>query len=186
MIARLRRDDGVTLVELLVAIVVLGIIMVPLSSGLMNALLSDPITAQRTSNSVDAQLLASYFVTDVQSASTAETSGFTACSGVSGEILQIDRVDGSGAAHQVHYYYDHSVNPSVLYRVDCQAGSPTSQPVKVLRGMSGAPTLKFDNSVCPCGGQTPEVVSLTVTDAGTAVNATPYTFTLSATRRVTQ
>jgi hypothetical protein len=166
--------------------VVLGIIIVPLSSGLMNALISNPIAAQREQNSVDAQLLAGYFVSDIQSAVTVQTSGFNACTGVSGEILQVDRVDASGNSHKVHYYYDHSVDPSVLYRVDCQSGAPTSKAVQMIQGLSGTPTVKFDTNTCPCGGTKPEKVTLTITDTGTNTRTAPYTFDLSATRRVTQ
>ncbi|MDT5023867.1 MAG: hypothetical protein QOE61_293 [Micromonosporaceae bacterium] len=65
---RLRRDDrGVTLIELLVAIVILGIIIVPLGNALIGFSRNTDDTTRRLSESHDEQIMAAYFAQDVQS-----------------------------------------------------------------------------------------------------------------------
>lgn len=73
---RLRRDDGVTLTEVLVSVVVLGIIMGPLTLAVIQFIrLSDDVT-KRLNESHDAQLAAAYFAQDVQSIGTRDWSAF--------------------------------------------------------------------------------------------------------------
>jgi prepilin-type N-terminal cleavage/methylation domain-containing protein len=63
----LKRDDrGVTLVEVLVTIVILGIIAGPLAGGLYVFFRNSDETTRRLSDSHDAQMLANYFAQDVQ------------------------------------------------------------------------------------------------------------------------
>jgi prepilin-type N-terminal cleavage/methylation domain-containing protein len=64
---RLRRgDDGFTLVELLVAIVILGILAVPMADVVVAYLKNSDATSARLSESHDAQIAAAYFARDVQ------------------------------------------------------------------------------------------------------------------------
>jgi prepilin-type N-terminal cleavage/methylation domain-containing protein len=65
---RIRRgDDGVTLIELLVAIVLLGVIAVPLGSALISFFHNTNATNDRLAESHDAQIASAYFAQDVQS-----------------------------------------------------------------------------------------------------------------------
>lgn len=66
MLSRLRRtDDGFTLVELLIAIVILAVITVPLADAVIGVLHNQDETEDRLALSHDAQIAASYFAKDV-------------------------------------------------------------------------------------------------------------------------
>jgi prepilin-type N-terminal cleavage/methylation domain-containing protein len=71
----MRRDErGVTLVEVMVAIVVIGIIAVPLGNALLTYLRHTDNVNLRLSASHDAQIAAAYFAQDVQSVGTRDWS----------------------------------------------------------------------------------------------------------------
>jgi prepilin-type N-terminal cleavage/methylation domain-containing protein len=64
---QLKRDErGVTLVEVLVAVIILGIIAAPLATGMWVFFRNSDETTRRLSDSHDAQMLANYFAQDVQ------------------------------------------------------------------------------------------------------------------------
>jgi prepilin-type N-terminal cleavage/methylation domain-containing protein len=64
----LRRDDsGVTLIEVLMAIVILSIIIVPLSNALIVVIRSTDDVNRRLNESHDVQIATAYFAQDVQS-----------------------------------------------------------------------------------------------------------------------
>jgi prepilin-type N-terminal cleavage/methylation domain-containing protein len=69
LLARLRRlssdDRGFPLVEMLVAIVVLGVITVPIGNVVISALKHTDDTSSRLTESHDAQLSAAWFAQDV-------------------------------------------------------------------------------------------------------------------------
>lgn len=68
MTTRPRGDDGMTLIELLISIIVLAIIIFPLIMVLEFSFTTASATTQRTQDSAGAQIMSSYFVTDVQGA----------------------------------------------------------------------------------------------------------------------
>ena len=65
---RLRRDDGMTLIELMISVLILVIVVTPLILVLEFAFSASNATSQNTTESAGAQLMSSYFVSDVQGA----------------------------------------------------------------------------------------------------------------------
>jgi prepilin-type N-terminal cleavage/methylation domain-containing protein len=139
-------DRGLTLIELLVTISILGIIAVPLSGALISYFQHTDDTTERLSLSHDAQIASSYFAQDVQSLGTHswDVDGFPLTRSVFTDgtapypcgpatpkpILRMEWDDPSqlkgGAVWQVAYYLkpvDGGLNE--LHRVVCTGmGSP--------------------------------------------------------------
>jgi prepilin-type N-terminal cleavage/methylation domain-containing protein len=140
-------DRGLTLIELLITITILGIIAVPLSAALITYFQHTDDTTSRLGLSHDAQIASSYFTQDVQSMGTHNwgatdfplarsvyTDGAKpyACGPATPVALLRMSWDNPSAAHggpvwQVVYY----LKPvdgglSELHRVVC-TGSPASQ-----------------------------------------------------------
>jgi prepilin-type N-terminal cleavage/methylation domain-containing protein len=70
-----RRDErGVTLVEVLIVVVIIGIIVVPLGNALLSYFRYNDEINSRLSASHDAQIAAAYFAQDVQSVGTRDWS----------------------------------------------------------------------------------------------------------------
>lgn len=80
MATRGTSQSGYTLVELLVAITIMGIIMVPLTTGTVIAYRTMGLTSNSLTSSSDAQVLSVYLPADVKSADSAATTG--TCTGV--------------------------------------------------------------------------------------------------------
>src|SRR5690349_12332048 len=72
--AALRRESGFTAIELVIATVILGIIMLPLASAFILSIGTTREANQRTQNSSDAQIFSTYFSTDVASADSVAVS----------------------------------------------------------------------------------------------------------------
>lgn len=62
-----RRDDGFTLIEMLIAIVILGVITVPLANAVIGVFQNREATSDRMELSHDGQISAAYFAQDVAS-----------------------------------------------------------------------------------------------------------------------
>src|SRR3954470_10480775 len=90
MIGKLRNEDGMTLIELLISISVMGIIIGPITISMMLGLLSSNGTKERLSDSAAAQLLSAYYPIDAESSKTVQaptTVAPTDCGGSSGTTV---------------------------------------------------------------------------------------------------
>lgn len=180
-----RRDDaGMTIIELVVAIIVLGIIIVPLSTSVIIGLATTQRAAQRTTDTTDQQLLASYFLYDVQSAADVSTTS-PGCGGAN-TILQLHWVDPvDGLDRKAAYVADPA---GTLDRVYCDSSGAT-RTTSMVAAVQSAPSPRCDGVACSAAqpGGTPRNVSMQVSTVGSKSGASyeTYTFTLSATRRVT-
>ena len=201
-------DVGFTLVEMVISVLILGIIMVPLTTSYVLGLGTASSTAQAVSNSSDAELVAAYLTTDISSANTVSAADMTAgqtCSGGSTTILQFATTDLSvnGAAPTIYVSYVlvpntdaegqlHLAAGSVdeLDRITCSAsGSPTSS-LTLARTIqvSPVPAASCDGSACS-NNSTPQQVSLSLTEyeyqkLTPPTPDAPFTFTVNASRRV--
>lgn len=63
-----KNDEGMTLIELLIAVAILALVVGPIVIVLEYAMATAKASSQRTTDSSGAQLMSSYLVTDVQSA----------------------------------------------------------------------------------------------------------------------
>src|SRR4051794_20933866 len=80
-------DDGFTLVELLLSIVIMTIIMAALTTALMAFLHNAYVTTKRSTHSAGASLLATYLDRDLASASAVDPTPGTTCSGSSNALV---------------------------------------------------------------------------------------------------
>jgi prepilin-type N-terminal cleavage/methylation domain-containing protein len=192
-----RGEEGMTLIELLIAISLMAIIMVPLTGGLYLALVTNSGTIQRTTDTSGGQLMSSFLVPDVQSADTvASAAPFVCAQGTT--FLELGSFDAAtGAQTEVSYNIVPQGAPSMddevtrsTYSVDGGTCMSTSSSVVVRAALS--PTLRDPNPIVTCTpspcGPTTRSVAVTLIALSKSVTSrsyySGYTFQLSATRRV--
>jgi Tfp pilus assembly protein PilE len=177
-----RHDEGFTVIELVISIFIMAIIVVPISSSVILGLASTERAQQRTTDSTDQQVLASYFVNDVQSADTV-TAGTTGC-GVSAalrldwnEAQPLPATPGTFVGKTVVYSFTSS---NVLQRVSCDTAG-NSKTVVVVNAMAAAPVASCDGATCPtavqaCASASPSTCpAVTLDDAATTNASTTVT-----------
>ena len=178
-----------TLVELVVASLILGLIIVPLSTSVIVGLGATERANQRTTNSADQQVLASYFVNDVQSAETVSVPPAVPGCGVTDPmVVQFHWTDPAGPIDKTVLYTAPTTGASAgeLVRVSCDSPGGT-RAVTTIHALQSVPTPKCDGATCTAATPTPQVVAMQVSARGD--NNSPsfetYTFNLSGSRRVT-
>lgn len=179
MRARLNDESGFTLVELLIAVVVLGMITVALGAGFSVGLRTMNDTSNRLAGSNDAQRLGVYLPPDVASATaaTASVNGTgISCTGASvvASNLRLQLTDGT--TFNVVYGVRAVTNGFQLERYVCTGGVWQSTSV-VARNLSGVVATRVPSIGTLTGA------SLTVTEKVTATDSTAYVFTVTGNRR---
>ena len=199
MSLKLKSDEaGFTLVELLVAIAILGIIIPAIGGALISIIHNTNATSQRLAESHDAQITAAYFANDVQS--VAAVTG-TDTPGSASYDTACDRAGDTSLIEFKWWQYDTTGSISsynlVVYSTEPVAGS--LPPAQLLRrrfcqGPNGvAPSLVTDvvaghlvsgvssPTVCThaCSGQPASAVAMSVTETS------GYTFVVSGVGRAT-
>ncbi len=196
-------ESGMTLIELLVAILILGIIIAPLTMVLVFGLGATKATVVRTSDSSGAQLLTSYLVTDVHSADVVWTPEHPTPLGVrcgnADTRLELQWTRADDPTQRVAVTYD-GVTPTdptrdtPLVRRVWAAGaasctvrdSTTLLPALDPAHLPLAECLATSGPAPDCGHA--DAVTLTVSalsdNARGALYPTAYTFSLTAARRV--
>jgi len=123
----MRRDeDGFTLVELLMAIAVLGIIVSAIATALIVTLRNLDATHDRMAESHDAQMASAFLVTDVQSATTITTTQ-PACPTTTATVADFVW-DDQGTANRATYVLE-TVGGEQRLRRSQTVGTTTSEVV---------------------------------------------------------
>jgi prepilin-type N-terminal cleavage/methylation domain-containing protein len=208
----LRRDDrGVTLIEVLVAIVILGIIIVPLGNALISFSRNTDDTTRRLSESHDVQIMAAYFAQDVQSVGVREaaapyklkqsiepgasgTSGPYPCGTASTPpaLVRFAWDDPTNASAtrvvRVSYVVQTVGTENQLHRITClnPPATPTSDIVLAHNVSTATPPFLtcFNPSSCT-SALVPQSVTLTVTIKNPSSSGSPITLILTGQRRQT-
>ncbi len=201
-------DRGLTLIELLAVIAILGIIVAPLSAALISYFQHTDETTERLSLSHDVQISSAYFAQDVQSMGKRDwdTDGFPfvqsvyagagspyPCgpAGTPAPVVQLvwdDPATGkNGKVWRVSYYLK-SVGGglSELHRIICPGTSTTASDVVMAHNVDSAKPPALNCSGGCFGGTPPMTVTLVLhlRPKNSTVND-PLTVTLTGQRRTT-
>ena len=189
---RLRSDDGFTILELVIAMMIMGVVLAPLATAFFVTVGSSKTASQRVTNSDDAQLMSAFFADDVSSADT--VSKATTCGGAS-TVVQLAWTDGAIDRKVAYASVEDTAAESELHvspvyrlnRVSCASPGGTTTST-VARSLSVLPVLQCDGGTCAPGSTKPLTVSLQLDEyGGQALGQAPeahYVFTVQGARRV--
>jgi prepilin-type N-terminal cleavage/methylation domain-containing protein len=192
-----RGERAFTLVELLVAITILGVISVPLSMAFITGMRALGRSDEMFNDSRSALIAANYFAADVAGANAVVVNDASACGGGSA-VVSFDSSDASlgvsaAVNNEVSYVFD-STDPTndKLLRKYCPNGGAQQTQSTTSVALAAAPVVTcYDaGNVVNASCSKPRWVKLAVTqktNRATPDNPTPvaYTFTLEGTRRPT-
>jgi prepilin-type N-terminal cleavage/methylation domain-containing protein len=166
-------DDGFTLVEMLVCIVVLGIIFTVLTGALMIGLRSTSNASVKFDESNAAQLTALYLTRDVQGAETVTLNDATSSCGGAAKL----KLTSSTADRVVSYAVTGTTTLQLVRRV-CSPASATPMVSTLV------PTIASANNVTFACTNACTTVTLTVDQPGATGVVPGLSFSLQASSRV--
>ena len=178
-VRRCRGESGVSLIELIIAIAITGVIMAPIGAAIYFGFRTTGDTQQMVSESTSANVMASYFTADVQGAiaaakSTSDTISCGAAAGAADLVLTTVATPTT----TISYYRGTGANASVLYRRTCANGVLTGV-ARVATSLSGTPTFSCDSS-SDCSTFRSITASML---QQTATGQSPYQTVVTATKR---
>ena len=195
-------EDGFTLIEMIIALVVSGMLLAALTSVFLTGTTSVRATTQRTHESDDAQVISSFLVRDAQAAGGIDpftglndstlgvfTDNPTACS-ITGTALRFRWIErATGTTIDTVYW----TSGTTLSRTLCKTlgGSTTTSVTKLATTIASASTsCTTSGTADACNDgvnnkpRMPDSVSLTLTSTNSGqADGTPYTYTLTANLR---
>jgi type II secretory pathway component PulJ len=200
-----------TLIEVLIVVTILGIIVAPLTGGIVAFLRNTDATTNRMAESHDAQITAAYFAQDVQSVgvrdwtaapyptkqsielNVAAAGGLYPCGTGSNALVRFawdDPAVGPSSVRRVSYVVQLASSERQLHRVACDGAGAVTSDVIVAHNVDAvtAPVITCKTAAGTtqaCDTATlPASVTLTLT-LQTPANSSPYTVALVGQRRQT-
>ncbi len=165
-------EHGFTLVELLVAIAVLGFVMFPLGVAISTGVHTTVAASQRFTDAHGTQIAATYFAEDVASAATVTANDSSPCGGGGPSVVTFRWSDDVSPSSAASYVVRTVSGDRTLVRTLCRGGPPV-ETATIVTGLAAA----NPSVVCTPSCSAPSSVTLTVTQ--TSGN----TFRLLGTRR---
>lgn len=169
-----RKSDerGFTLVELLTAVVILGIVGAAVTQAIIVALRTTDGSVARVSGSIASEALTSYFSADASSAETVNVPAGPACApaGTPGVFLRLSWNDNDPANPGLRMT-EYGLDPATggeqdLVRWHCNASPTPNRRVlgHFVHDPDGPPPVvaRCDDAVCPAAASSPQEVSLLV------------------------
>lgn len=187
-----RSEQGFTLVELLIVVVILPMVVGAISMGILSVFTLHTSASNRITDSANSQILSAYYIKDVQSAEqlTTQPTGSPEC----GTGTQILGVEWNSSQTVVSYIVSPIPGTTTTYnlvRQECTFGntstpSTTTTLVTNISGSQAAPTVTCSTTALSCASSTgwistAGVSSVTITVLELSSN---YSYSLSATPRL--
>jgi Tfp pilus assembly protein PilV len=194
---RARGEQGISLIELLIAIVLTVIIVGPIGFAIYTGTRTTGNTQTRLVQSDKANLLSHYLTPDVQSSVSAQTSVSDPNCGTPRTVdlllTEVDRDPTSGAPVTtfVSYYRQASGSATYVFRRVCSGSAVMSGPIKVSDSLapgSANPAVNPFQCRASCATWTEVRMDLAqqpVADAAVSTTKNLYATVLEVTKRVT-
>jgi prepilin-type N-terminal cleavage/methylation domain-containing protein len=195
-----RGDDGITLIELLVCLVIMGVVASALATSFLASTRSIDDSSARMANTHDSEMASSLFSSDMQSSNWVWTATppfpFTSC-GSGNSLVTFAWIGSNSGAEQTNvatYQVMDQNGEHQLVRQLCtgsglSTGSTPASTVVIAHNLYGTPTVNClgpANTPLPsCDGQNVIVAQLSATAQASATDSTGFPYVLQAVRRPT-
>lgn len=139
----MREEKGFTLLEVLVAVSLLGLVFGVVSAAFVVSLEVSDDSTERLTESQGGAFTSAWFTRDMQSAQTVDLAGAACPAATGAHVLSATWQDEAAVGGTVTYKVDYRLDGSTLVRTSCGAG-PMTQTL--------ARNLKTAEATCPAMG----------------------------------